>query len=234
MVDLKLIKPQDLWYIVGYIAADGCLSKDGRHIDITSKDRQILKNIIQALHLNIKIRRKYNSSGLPYSCIQFSHSRLYRFLLEINLTPRKSLTLGKLKVRKNYFKDFFRGVIDGDGSITSWIHPSNYRLQWSLRIVSASKDFVDWLKQTSEPYFGVAGKVYIYPPRRGRHHLYLLKFGKIAAKIIINKCYYRGCLSLRRKYQQAIRCLQSDNGWDRYRFMTSPGAETGRQSRLKI
>ena len=31
-----------LWYLVGLIAADGSLSKDGRHVDLTLKDLPML------------------------------------------------------------------------------------------------------------------------------------------------------------------------------------------------
>lgn len=234
MIAIKMIKPQDLWYVVGYIATDGCLSKDGRHIDITSKDQQILKGIQAALHLKIGITKKNNSTGQSFSRLQFSDVHFYKFLLSINLTPKKSLTLGALKIPREYFSDFFRGVIDGDGSITSWAHPINHHQQWALRIVSAAKDFIQWLQQETESYFKIIGKKYTYLPQGNRHHLYLLKFGKIATKIIAKKCYYENCLSLERKYKQAMLCLQAENGWNSHHAMKCPGAEIGRQSRLKI
>jgi hypothetical protein len=42
---------------------------------------------------------------------------LYDALLTIGLTPAKSLTLGPLAIPDDYFPDFFRGCIDGDGSV---------------------------------------------------------------------------------------------------------------------
>ena len=33
----------ELAYAVGLIATDGCLSKDKRHIDFTSKDKELIK-----------------------------------------------------------------------------------------------------------------------------------------------------------------------------------------------
>ncbi len=70
MINLNKIKPTDLWYVIGYIATDGYLSTDGRHINITSNT------------------------------------------------------------------DFLRGVIDGDGNISTWIHRTNHNRQWCLRIYS--------------------------------------------------------------------------------------------------
>ena len=42
---------------------------------------------------------------------------LYEWLFEIGLTPAKSLTLRPVSVPDEYFADFFRGCIDGDGTI---------------------------------------------------------------------------------------------------------------------
>lgn len=236
MIDLELIRPEHLWYTVGLIVTDGNLSKDGRHINITSKDRRYLFSVRQALGLKIKIGRKSRGGSKIkiYSQLQFSDVKFYTYLLGLGLTPKKSLTLNKIKVADNYFEDFLRGVIDGDGSIHRWINKSNGYEQWALRVVSASEKFIYWLQKKCESQFKVIGKVYMSPKREDRNELYLLKFGKIAAKIILKKCYYNNSLSLNRKLQKSIKCLQSRNGWGKYRTMKSPGAEIGIQNRLKI
>jgi hypothetical protein len=43
------------------------------------------------------------------------------WLAEVGLTPAKSLTLGPLTVPDENFADFFRGCLDGDGSIVTYI-----------------------------------------------------------------------------------------------------------------
>jgi hypothetical protein len=52
MVDLKIVRPEHVWYVIGFITADGNLSIDGRHINITSKDIVHLGNIKRALLLS--------------------------------------------------------------------------------------------------------------------------------------------------------------------------------------
>src|SRR3989344_1423286 len=131
MVDLSLVKPQDLWYTVGLIATDGNLSKDNRHVNITSNNREHLEGIKQILHLQLKLTKKArsNEKTKKYLMLQIGDVKFYQYLLEIGLTQKKSLTLGKINVPKLYFKDFLRGVIDGDGSISTWIHKSNRNIQ---------------------------------------------------------------------------------------------------------
>lgn len=47
-----------LAYLVGLITADGCLSKDGRHIDFTSKDKELVLILTNSLNLKNKIGMK--------------------------------------------------------------------------------------------------------------------------------------------------------------------------------
>ena len=71
------ISKKDLWYLVGLIATDGCLSSDGRHIDITSKDYNLLYklNDRSALCHKIGIKNKGQKNQAYY--LGFSNKNLY-------------------------------------------------------------------------------------------------------------------------------------------------------------
>jgi hypothetical protein len=217
MVDLSLVKPQHLWYTVGLIATDGNLSKDGRHTVITSKDEDLLEGLKKILHLALKLTKKSraHSKEKKYFCLQIGDVKFYKFLLSIGLHQKKSLTLGKIKVPKEYFIDFFRGVIDGDGNISTWQHKSNKNIQWSLRIFSASITFINWLKVNSEHKFKINGKLY-KSEKVDANPLYTLKFGKFAAKSIIYYCYYKNSFSLQRKHLKALKCLRAEDKLSKY------------------
>ena len=107
------VQGADLWYLVGLITSDGCLSKDGRHVDITSKDYQYLFAIQTKLNLSNKIGRKHNGNRKEAFHIQISNRNFYDFLLSVGLTQNKSLTLDSLNVPRPCFNDFLRGLIDG-------------------------------------------------------------------------------------------------------------------------
>lgn len=210
MVDLNKVRPSDLWYVIGYIATDGYLSIDRRHINITSKDRNHLYLIRRSLFLKNKVGRKSSGSVLKkkYSQLQLGDVNFYKFLTNLGLTPKKSLTLSKLNIKERYFVDFLRGVIDGDGNISTWVHKTNFHVQWCLRIFSASLEFIDWLQRRIELKFEVKGKLNSRKMKSSSNLLYCLKFGQISASRIIKQVYYENCLSLRRKYLQAQLCLQ--------------------------
>lgn len=218
MVDLSLVKSKNLWYVVGLIATDGNLSSDRRHLNITSKDEQLIRDVKKVLFLKNKITRKARGGEKEkkYFVLQFGDVKFYNYLLKIGLMPSKSLILGKINVPKKYFIDFLRGVIDGDGCIRTWVHKTNKNYQWSLSIISASPIFVKWFKKEIEDFFEVKGKIYGYKNKDRKNFLYTIKFGKFAAKIIVKKTYYKNCLCLKRKLKKVQECLKSENGLTKY------------------
>lgn len=210
MVDLSKVRVTDLWYVIGYIATDGYLSIDGRHINITSKDRKHLYLIRNALYLKNKIGRKArgNNKDKRFSQLQFGDVKFYRYLVNLGFIQQKSLNLGIIQVENSFFVDFLRGVIDGDGNISTWIHRTNNHRQWCLRIFSASPIFAQWLSDKIKEIFGIKGKLYVRKMKNRDNPGYILKFGKLDARVIFQSIYYPGCLALERKYFKAVSCLQ--------------------------
>lgn len=197
---------------MGLITSDGSLSCDGRHINITSKDFIFLKELKNTLGLINKVGTKNKNKINQAYQIQFSNVRFYDFLLSIGLTQNKSLTLGAIEVPNQHFIDFLRGLIDGDGSIRRWIHPTNNREQWSLRIYSGSEKFVKWLDGAITLLLRVHGKIH---KERTTKTKWVLKYGKMAAREIAKKCYYKHALGLKRKMKLAQECIVSYRGWQK-------------------
>ena len=206
------MKDTTLWYLVGLITSDGCLSSDGRHIDITANDREYLETIKKKANLSCKVGIKNKEKINLSHRLQISNIDFYEFLLSCGLSPKKSLILKDIKVPREHFPDFCRGVIDGDGNIRRWIHPSNQGEQWVLRIYSGSKDFVIWLQKSIEQSFGALGRVH-KEEHLGKHDTYILKYGKIAAVKILKTCYYKKAMALTRKAKLAQECCSSRIGW---------------------
>lgn len=232
-MNLKPINPPDLWYTIGLIVTDGNLSKDGRHINLTSKDAGLLEDVRKALGLLVKIGKKARGreQEKKYYVLQFGDGSFYRYLLTIGLTTKKSLTLAEIKVPNKYFPDFLRGIIDGDGSINTWVNRSNNGIQWCLRLTSGAPLFSRWLKDRIDDYFDVSGKLYKYHYKHKKNPIFITKYGKVATKIILQNVYYKNCLALSRKFYKAIQCLESENGWKKYNTM-SVRAKTARVAKL--
>ena len=217
--DLK-IESQNLWYLVGLITSDGSLSKDGRHIDVTSKDREFLETLVEKLKIPNKVCIKNKGTNKEAYHIQIANRNFYDFLLSIVLMPNKSLKLGVLDIPHNFFIDFLRGLIDGDGGMQRWIHHTNRREQWNLRIASGSERFLIWVKKEIEHLIGVKGRLYSESETQFR-----LKYGKMAARVIAQRSYYEGCFGLQRKITFARDCIDSYLGWEKSKtlYVKEPG-----------
>ncbi len=204
------------WYLVGLIATDGCLGKNRCSINITAKGREFLSQIRATIGSRGGISPKFGALGSLAHQLQFKSRALWDRLAGIGLTPKKSLTIGPLNVPDSWFRDFLRGVIDGDGNIRRWRYPTNGREQWSMRIYSASPRFLQWIRETVHRLWRVSGRVYVRAPQSPRHHpLHTLKFGKIAAKVNLGECYYPNSLALERKRKLAAECADVSVGWSK-------------------
>lgn len=197
-------------YTVGLIATDGNLRKDGRHIDFTSKDIQLIKTFKKCLGLNNKIGLK-NGSFSNKKCfrIQFSDVVLYRWFLEIGLTPNKTHTIGALKIPNKYFLDFLRGHFDGDGSCYSyWDKRWHSSFMFYISFISASEKHLLWLKYKINNLVKIKG----YIDRVKRSGVYQLRYAKKDSRVLILKMYYQKKLPcLKRKYTKLIKILAVDN-----------------------
>ena len=195
-------------YIIGLIATDGSLSKDKRHINITSKYNQLVELFRKCLKLKVAIGRKTRSKEeeKKYFQVQFGNVLFYRWLEDIGLTPNKSKTLGKLKIPDKFFFDFLRGCFDGDGSIYAYWDPrwhSSY--MFYLSFASASHDFLVWLQSS----------IYRLAVAKGRidrsNRAFQLKFAKKNTRVVIERMFYKNRLPcLRRKLLKIRKILKKD------------------------
>ncbi len=201
----------ELAYAIGLLATDGCLATKVHLIDLTSKDREQLKNFCTCVGLKLKVGRKSSgSSGSEknYFRVQFKNVIFYNFLISIGLTPAKSKTLGALAVPPRFFWDFLRGVYDGDGSSYAYWDPrwrSSYMFYTSF--VSASRAFVDWLRDEICTRTGIIGHM----STAGRDSsLFQLKYAKADSLIILRKMYRAGSsVHLSRKRLKIERILDT-------------------------
>ena len=148
-------------YLAGLIASDGCLSNNGRHLNVTSKDIEILENVQRILDLKVKIGVKRNGFGGFGNFVQFGDVALYDFLLNAGITPAKSKTILKVDVPNQFYGDFLRGLFDGDGTVYGFWDPRwRSSLMYYTGFISASNSFLRWLSITNSEIIGTSpGKI---------------------------------------------------------------------------
>jgi AraC-like DNA-binding protein len=181
-------------YAIGLLATDGNLSRDGRHLTVTSADPDLLGVLRTCLALQANVRQ-VGSRGRCYR-VQWSDRRFYEWVESIGLSPAKSRTLGTLTIPDEYFADFARGCIDGDGSIVVYV--DRYHSAKDARyvyerlyvtLVSASRPFVDWFRARLLRFVAIRGSISERTSRSGRPY-WVLRYARRESSRLLPWIYY--------------------------------------------
>ncbi|HJO89902.1 MAG: hypothetical protein QGH85_02205 [Candidatus Pacebacteria bacterium] len=175
-------------YAIGLMTTDGSMSSDGRHFDLTSKDRDQLINFMNCLKINVKIGHKTSGhTNKKITRIQFGSVNLYKFLLGIGMTPAKTKTIGELDIPSKYIFDFLRGHLDGDGCFYSyWDKRWKRSYMFYTVFISASKEHINWIQKELNKKIKIKGHI----NRSGDHSIYQLKYAKNESIKLLKKIYY--------------------------------------------
>jgi hypothetical protein len=194
---IKIQWSPDFAYIIGLITTDGNLSKDGRHLNFTSKDKELVLTFKRILKLSnaIGIKSRDKEKIKKYHVIQFGDVNFYKFLLSIGLMPNKSLKLAGIIIPEEYFFDFLRGLFDGDGSFYYyWDKRWKSSLMFYTAFISASKQHILWLRERIQKLLKLKGHI----THAQGASIYQLKYAKKESRILLKSMYY----------SDAIPCLQ--------------------------
>jgi hypothetical protein len=105
-------------YLAGLVLTDGNISKSGREFSITSKDIELLEKAREALGSQHPIK-EYRKDVFR---LAIGHRGIVLDLQRIGIFENKSKSVSMPNVPDNFFFDFLRGYIDGDGMIA--VRPS--------------------------------------------------------------------------------------------------------------
>lgn len=184
-------------YIMGFLAADGNVSKKGNRIQsqLSIKDKSQLEMIQKEIG-GCKVY-EYLSNGYK-SCGWYCYSaQIKADLAKYGIIPNKTGTL-KMPVAldKQYWKDFIRGYFDGDGSV--YKDGNGFR----INITSANKEILEDINN----YFVEHGvkSSNLYPD----HNNVCIRYRSQASIDIYNILYYPNCLCLKRKKEKFLKLIK--------------------------
>lgn len=197
-----------LAYIVGLITSDGYLRRETPQIGLTSKDEEMVTTFKRLLQLQNRIGRyaRGGETDKKYYYIYFKSRTFHDFLQHIGITPAKSKTIRSVLVPDAVFADFLRGLFDGDGTFwTTWDKRWPRSFVYYLGLSSASRPFIDWLKDKLTTLYGVKGYV---ATGKGA---YTIRYVKGDTRVLYNAMYYAERLPyLSRKYHKIQTALEFD------------------------
>lgn len=187
-------------YILGFLAADGNLSKSSYCIRISSIDKEHLEKINKELESEHPLKSQSNKLGSWY-ILTINSMVIYADLLKLGLTPNKSLTLDmrNISIPKEYQKDFFRGYFDGDGCFSYYYRKDGVSPHPNFSITSGSPYMYCYLKRM----------LFELEDNKSKFSIHKIKNNKFDFKAnvkLIDKIfywmYYDNCLCLDRKYEK--------------------------------
>lgn len=205
---LPLEWSDEMSYVVGLTATDGCLVSGRRQINFKSMDRDLVALYLRLLGRTNRVCTATTRIGNPVYFTQFGDAAWYDWLLSVGLTPRKSLTLGAINVPDGHLFPLLRGLLDGDGTILNKMYRADtarrddYYWEYLMtRFTSASRAHLEWIASRVRSRTGSSG--YIQEIRRrgesSRPPFFHLRYGKRASLVLLPLLYPAGAPCLERK-----------------------------------
>lgn len=202
-----ILKPE-YSYLIGFVQADGCLLEFTRgrgrmSIELSVRDTSILEKLKEIIPVNSSIRtrtrdtnfkKNYESVGL------FVYDKDFRHTLKYYGVPigNKSKIIHPPKQKYNEV-DYWRGIIDGDGSIGFTENGRPF-----ISLVTTSDDLFKEYCSFIYKHIGIKHN----PKRNTRDNAYNIALFNEDAKKICSILYYENCLSISRKYELARKIIK--------------------------
>lgn len=180
-------------YFYGFILADGNINDSGKvSITVNSKDKEILEKFIDKAKLksSVRSRERFDQrTGKSYqsSSVAFTNKALVSGLVNLGLRPRKS-TKETVPHEMKFDKHFWRGLIDGDGSV------SNRNGKYPILNLCGSKEvcecFIEFCNECvleTEPYLRQVKDNFYSVTYNGKKSLPLIKYIYEDSKIYLSR-----------------------------------------------
>jgi len=186
-------------YWAGFIAADGCLSYRGKMLSIGLNERDAghLNKFAKAIKTNAKIWYTQCNNSVH---IGIYSEKIFDSLLNLGITPNKSLSIDNVNIPRQLMSHFIRGVFDGDGYI------GGRKVTHVQLFISGNRPFLQRIQSILIKECGI-NKVNLYPLYPlGANKGYKLQYTGSQAFRILNFLYKNSCTRtrLQRKYRRML------------------------------
>jgi hypothetical protein len=116
------INSEDKAYFLGFVLADGYVSKNGLTISLQLADKHILEEFIKHINGNNKILEYHNKNSTygkqSYCRLDLNSQKIKNDLNILGLNNNKTNIVSVPDIPQNLKHHFWRGVMDGDGWIS--------------------------------------------------------------------------------------------------------------------
>ena len=186
-------------YLIGFLAADGSIQKDGGiKIGLSSIDKPFLEKIRTLLQSDYPIRDYLTKDGFSVSEFIFRSEKIKQKLAEYGIVNNKTKIFNfPYNLPKEFYIDFIRGYFDGDGTFCI---AGQYR---RASLCGYNQKFLQDVVDILESQYDIP-KVKVQKDNRG--NTYYFQYSQISAQKLYKLFYQNNpVLYLPRKYEK---CLQ--------------------------
>jgi hypothetical protein len=190
-------------YWAGVLASDGYVRRryDSTFIvGLKVDDESLVVSFKNFLQTEATIHHGARPNGKSWFCLNVTDVTLFSDLCALGIVPNKSLTI-KVVPRLIASRDFWRGVVDGDGSLC--IKSTGY---FCCTLCSASWDFICQFKEFLAT-IEVIRKITV--DARKKSPLYSIQLSGWQARRLVRELYQDCCMALDRKLSIAERVMSS-------------------------
>ena len=193
-------------YWLGFIAADGCVSATGGEeepkvlvFNLNIKDKEHLEKFKQFINSNAIVKEIPGvgyGAGTTIAHLEVNSKKLVRDLSKYGICRAKSNILKPPNIPKEYYKDWIRGYLDGDGSISLL---SNGEGQIAFE---GTKEVLTFISQVLSP--DKVKNLSQRHPESGKNNYHLAYGGTKTISNYLHFLYDNAEYYLDRKYQKAL------------------------------
>jgi hypothetical protein len=169
-------------YVLGFIAADGCVHKNV--LTISQNEKYILEKIA----CDMGFSEPYPISPVTKggNNLQMRNQYMIDILNRYGIIERKSLILGKINVPDYLLSDFTRGYIDGDGCVSLFMDNRRSIYYFDI-VIQGSYNLLHWLESAITRTTGL-------PHRKVRisngRNIHSVKYSGRNAYLLHKWCYH--------------------------------------------
>lgn len=180
------ITPESAYWI-GFLMADGCIASENTlQIELREKDKNHLKKLKTFLKSEHRILQPPCAKKRGACRFTVRSDKLIKDLMKYGIVRKKSLTCKVIGLENN--RDFWRGVMDGDGNI--WYNPTQGF--WYLKLLGSKplmQQYLNFIKTITPT------KVNLYPHK----NIWTVHLGAHHAASVMYALYNNSCVALDRK-----------------------------------
>lgn len=209
-------------YWLGYILADGCVSHKELILCASLKDIEIGNNFLKDIECNNTLKDGFSKGFGVLSKvfrISFRSDMILQDLLNLGIAPKKSNTVKPPLIDKNLLKHFWRGVLDGDGWVSTYLQkPKSIKKGKPFNCLEIGICGNKFIMEGFSTYLDSLGIIHKIMPDKS---IWRIKLSGKKAVILGNELYSdcNICLSRKReKYNQYLIYLQAKENVKRLHF----------------